>query len=334
MTDNLYTDLMNAEQGSPEHLDIVAQIKAREVAAFKAEQDTIKGTGRSGHGYASYTVDPGNATPSNVDTYRGPMGVGVGSPNIDPNTINIGGLVTSREVAESLRRTYSAEEWRTLTGLPYESLTANPGLTQEPQDYAKKVMQPTQAELEQQLALEQEAEVKAEQERIAAENAALDYGPSLLEQVISDNYKPEMTDAIVKDVVSSGEINVEALGQLGVTQEMISDAEAHYRSAADAILAPINSCTAYLENMLTEPEAAAARAAIVRKDAATLKQLGDLARNRVASMGIDQVKDFLTADERRKVRLEVVNRQVTVTLPGVGKTSWAAAVNNGWISFQ
>jgi len=332
MSNNIYNDLMNAEHGSQDHLDIVAEIKAREIAAMKADENKIHGTGRSGHASAQYTIDPGNAVPSNVDTYLGAMSVGVSSGNIDPDTINVGGMVTSRAVAESMRRTYSAADWKELTGLEYVNLLTDP-VTQEPNQYFKKVSTPTQEALDAANAAERAEKDKLDAEREAREQEAGNYGKSVLEEAVANAYSPDMAEAAVKDVVATGELNAEAFAAIGADQGMLDEAVEHYRAAADGVLEQIGSCSTYLEDALSDDEQRAARAAIVSKDTNTLLQLGAVARDRFASMSFDQVRDYLTKSEAKQLKLSYENRQVVVTLPGVGKTSWASAVSNGWLTF-
>lgn len=331
---NPYVALANAEEGSPAHLEAVAEIQARERAYAKSQENVIKGDGRSGHGYASHTIVPEDAVPSNVDTWRGPMAVGEGATDFG-DTIQIGDMRTSREVAESLRRQMNPMEWEHLTGLPYQSLTLNPHIVSDQANKTKERFNkpendPLQDALDKTLELER---LDAEKQQESNEEE-MDFGPSLLEQVVSSTYSPEMADGIVRDVVASGEINVEALRTIGVEDSMINEAVEHYRVAADAMLKEVNSCTGYLENALTDDEAAAARKAIVAKDVNTLQQLGALARNRIASMQYGDLKEFLTKEERLSIKLRQQGTLLMVTLPKIGDTSWSSAVSNGWVSFK
>lgn len=335
---NPYHTLAIAVEGSPEHLQAVADIQEMERAEVKAQQNVLKGDGRSGHAYASHTIVPEDAVPGYEMRTPGAMTVGEGF--IDHgDTVQIGDMRTSREVAEGLRRTMGADEWKELTGLPYESLTLNPNIVQDqvskPKErFPHKQGDPIQQALDKTLELEKLAEEQAEGERQDTDNQLQSYEPSLLEKVLETHYGPDMTTNLQRAVVESGEIDGENLTKLGVTDEMVTEAVEHYRAAAQAMLEPVGSCTAYLENFLTEGEAQKARAAIVGKDMSELQRLGMVARDRAAGMTYAEASEFLTKEERLSIKLRQQGNLVIVTLPHVGDTSWGAAVTNGLISFR
>lgn len=173
-----------------------------------------------------------------------------------------------------------------------------------------------------------------DQHREDSDNQLQSYEASLLEKVLDQNYGPDVTAKVAREVVETGDLNSESLSKLGVTDDMLEETVAHYRTAAQAMLQPVGSCTSYLENMLTEGEAQKVRAAIVSRDMAEVQRLGVIARDRAASMDFKQINEFLSRDERLKLRVRQQGTLVMVDLPGVGTTSWANAVISGRISFR
>lgn len=334
MSNNPYHTLAIAPEGSPEHLQAVADIRALELAEAKAQENVIKGDGRSGHGYASHTIVPDDAVPGYEYRTPGGMVVGEASPDMRVGIVKVGDMETSTEVAEALRRTMSAAEWTSLTGLPYVSLTqAQPVYTDEKAKAAAKLA-PVAEKLDEVNELEAMIRENEDQHRQDNDNQLQSYEPSLLEKVLDQHYGPDLTSNLQRAVVESGDLESEELTKLGVTEEMVEEAVAHYRSAAEAMLEPVGSCTAYLENFLTDGEAMKARAAIVGKDMAELQRLGMVARDRAASLTYKDASEFLTKEERLSIKLRQQGNLLMVTLPGVGDTSWANAVTNGLISFR
>lgn len=337
MTNDPYHMLMISEHGSPEHLQAVSDINAIEKAQAKSQENVIKGTGVSGHAYASHTIRPADAVPSNVDTYRGPMSVGVASPDMREGIVSIAGMETSVEVGEAMRRSMSPDEWKALTGREYVSLTQvqhQPAQDTRERFKVDPKLAEDQAKLDQQKQLEEMLKANAEKSRQLADQELQSYEPSLLEKVLEQSYGPEITSNIQREVIENGDLSSENLTKLGVTEEMTSEAVSHYTAAAEAMLEPVGSCTAYLMNFLSDGEAMKARAAIVGRDMAEVQRLGMIARDRAAGMSFKEVSDFLSKDERMKLRLRQQGAHVTVDLPGVGQTSWANAVSNGLISFR
>lgn len=331
---NPYHTLAIAIEGSPEHLQAVADIQALERAEAKAQQNVIKGDGRSGHTYASHTIVPDDAVPGYEFRTPGGMSVGEASPDMREGIVKVGDMETSTEVAEALRRTMSAAEWTSLTGLPYVSLTQAQPVYPDEKTKAAAKLAPVSEKLEEVNELEAMIRENEDQHRQDADNQLQSYEPSLLEKVLETHYGPDMTFNLQRAVVESGELDGENLTKLGVTEDMVEEAVAHYRSAAEAILEPVGSCTAYLENFLSDGEAQKARGAIVSKDMAELQRLGMMARDRAAAMSHGEVSEFLTKEERLTLKLRQQGNLLMVTLPGVGDTSWANAVTNGLISFR
>jgi hypothetical protein len=120
---------------------------------------------------------------------------------------------------------------------------------------------------------------------------------------------------------------------MGIQPEMVEDAVAHHTEAAGRMLAPVNSNVTYVENGLSEREQEAFRAAVVSRDLASVQRLGDIAKGRIANLAYDQVRDFLSHDERKMVRLRKDGMHTVVTVNGTD-TSWANAVTMGLISFK
>jgi hypothetical protein len=332
MTDP-YITLATAEEGSPEHLQAVADIQAMERANAKAQENVIKGTGRSGHAYASYTIVPADLKEPYERKSPDALKVGVASPDMR-ELVRIGDMETSREVAEAMRRDMNPMEWQHLTGLAYVSLTQNPQLVQDAKTKAAAKLAPIQEELDQVNAVDELARAEDDAARIAKDQELQNVPPSVLEQVLETHYGPDLTQGLTRQTVESGEVDLESLSKLGVAPEMVEETIAHYTEAAEKMLEPVGSCTAYSLNFLSEAEQKTMRQAIVARDLAKVQSLGMRARDRAAQMSYDDVSQFLTKEERLKVRLRQVNRQAVVDLPGVGTTSWANAVTMGLVSFR
>ncbi len=331
---NPYQVLANAVEGSVEHLQTVADIQAMERAEAKAQENVIKGDGRSGHAYASHTIVPDGVVPSNVDAYRGPMSVGVSSPDLREGIVRIGDMETSVEVGEAMRRSMSAAEWTSLTGLPYVSLTQAQFLHPDEKAKAAAKLEPVQQKLDEVNELEAMIKENEDNNRQSTDDNLQSYEVSLAEKVIEQHYGPDVTANLQREVIESGDVESESLTKLGVDPAMMADAVSHYRNAAEKMLEPVGSCTAYMENFLSDGEAAKARAAIVGRDMGEVQRLGMIARDRAASMDLRQITDFLSKDERMKLRVRQQGTLIMVDLPHVGATSWANAVTNGLISFN
>lgn len=331
---NPYIDLANAEEGSVEHLDAVAAIKAREVSAAKAQENVIKGSGRSGHAYAASGITPDKVYTAYDQRSPGMMQQGVSSPDLRDGIIRIGDMETSRDVAEAMRRGMSAEEWTSLTGLPYASLTQNPQLVQDKASEQKAKLQPVQDQLDEMNALDEMAKAEDDAERIAREAELQNVPPSPLETVIDQHLGTDFREKLTRHVIETGDLMPEHLEGMGISSDMLTDTVTHYEAAAEKMLEPVGSCTEYMHGFLTEDEAQLVRAAIVARDLAEVQRLGVVARDRAAAMTYQEAREYLTEDERKQLRLRVVNRVPVIDLPKAGTVSWASAVTNGLISFR
>jgi len=143
---------------------------------------------------------------------------------------------------------------------------------------------------------------------------AFSFDTSLIEQAMVTTLGPDVTERITRQVVDAGDFDAEALAKYGVTEDMYQDALVHYQAAAEQMLAPINSSVAYLENFLSDAEAAKARSAIVARDMTTVQRLGEMAKNRAASMNHKEVTDFLSKAEKAQLRLRSQSGQSIVDL--------------------
>lgn len=336
---NPYLILANAEEGSPEHLQAVSDIQAMERAEAKAQENVIKGDGRSGHAYASYQIVPEDAVDGYENRTIGSMSVGEGFTD-KGDVINIAGMECSRETAEGLRRTMSVDDWREATGLPYENLLLNPKLTSDTES-AKKVERfmkdesnPLQQKLDEMNDLEKMIKENEDQHRQDTDNDLQSYEVSLVEKVLEQHYGSDITSNLQRAVIESGEIDNENLTKLGVNEDMMKEAVSHYVQVTERMLEPVGSCTAYLENFLSDAEAAKVRAAIVGRDMSEVQRLGMIARDRAANMSLKDISNFLSKDEKMKLRVRQQGSLIMVDLPGVGATSWGNAVTNGLISFK
>lgn len=329
-----YHLLQNVEEGSPEHEEAVKTIQAQERAAEIAFRNTLQGTGVSGHGYASYTIIPEDAVPSNEKTYLGPMGVGVASPDLREGLVRIGQMETSIEVAEAMRRGMSPQEWTILTGLPYSSLTQAQYVSPDEKAKAQAKLATVQDELDKASVVDELAKAEEDAKRIEQEEALQNVPPSILEQALENQYGPDMAQGLTRSVVESGEVDLDTLGKLGVAPEMIEETIQHYTEATERMLNPVGSCVAYTLNFLSEPEAKTLREAVVARDLSKVQSLGTRARDRAAQMSFDEVSEFLSKEERLKIKLRNVNRQPVISLPNGVTTSWASAVTQGLISFK
>lgn len=256
------------------------------------------------------------------------------------NAPRLGDMETSIEVGEAMRRGMSAQEWTSLTGLPYVSLTQAQYMTvgePNPTDLLTAGANAANVRDEAQLAEMNEIDRLARENELAhkeaAEAEAAAWEPSLLEQVMTNHLGPDVTNGLVKAVAESGEITPEMAEKLGLDEEMLADTYQHYEEAADKLLAPVNSCSSYVLNFATETEAKAFRMAMVGRDTDTVRRIGEMTKQRAAAMSYSQLKEYLSPEEIAKVNLRFNNRQPTVTLPGVGEVAWHSAVVNGWVSF-
>lgn len=334
-----YAALDRAAHGSPEAMAAIADIQSYERAVAKANENVIHGTGMGGHESGGYTIHPKNATPGREYITPGSMVVGEASPDMTEGIVTIGGFQTSIVVAEAMRRGMSAGEWTAMTGLPYQSLTqTNHGAAQPSGHKARFEVDPklqsVQDALDRNLSLEEMLAAEADTKRVAAEVDAISFDTSLLEQVMTDTLGHDITVSATKQLVDSGEIDMEALGKLGVDDSMISDAVQHYTAAAETMLAPVNSSVAYLQNFLSDAEAVKVRQAIVSRDMSVTQHYGEIAKNRAASMSHREVTDFLSKGERAQLRLRSQGGQAIIDLPNGVTTSWSAAIINGLISFS
>jgi hypothetical protein len=342
MSNNIdYSPIANLETGSAQFEIAMATIQMQERAFHAAREGVIQGDGRSGHAYTSHTIVPPDAVPSNVETYRGPMSQGVGSPDLRTGIMKIGDMETSIEVGEAMRRGMTAAEWTKLTGLPYVSLTQAQHVTlgePSPVDLLTAGANAAKVRDEAQLAEMNEIDRLARENEFAhkeaAEAEAAAFEPSLLEQVINNQRGPDVTNGLVKAVAESGEVTPEMAEKLGLTEEMLSDTYDHYVETADKLLAPVNSCSSYVIDFATESEAKAFRMALVGRDVDTVRRIGEVTMQRAAAMSYADLKSYLTPQEIAEVNLKFNNRQPTVTLPKVGEVSWHSAVMNGWVSFR
>jgi hypothetical protein len=255
--------------------------------------------------------------------------------------VKIGDMETNIEVGEAMRRSMSPQEWTGLTGLPYVSLTQAQYMAvgePNPTDLLTAGANAAKARNEAQLAEVSEVDRMAKENELAhkeaAEAEAAAWEPSLLEQVMTQNMGPEVTSNLVRSVAESGEITPAMAEELGLNEEMLAETYQHYEEAANALLAPVNSCTDYVLDFATEAEAKAFRMALVGRDVDTVRRVGEVTMTRAAAMSYNQLKEYLTPQEIAAVNLKFNNRQPTVTLPRVGEVSWHSAVMNGWVSFS
>jgi hypothetical protein len=339
--DNIdYSPLANLEPGSAQFEIAMERIQKQERAAHAAREAAIQGDGRSGHAPASYTIVPPDAVPSNVGSYRGPMSQGVASPDLRTGLVKIGDMETNIEVGEAMRRSMSPQEWTSLTGLPYTSLTQAQYMAvgeSNPTDLLTAGANAAKARDEAHLAEANEVDRLAreneEANKEAAEAEAAAWEPSLLETVMNQTMGPEVTNGLVKAVAELGEVTPDMAEQFGLNEEMLADVHAHYVKTADNLLSPIGSCSTYVENFATESEAKAFRTALVGRDIETVRRIGEAMKLRASAMSYNEVKQFLTNDEMVKLDLKLINRNPVVTLPKIGQVDWRSAVSNGWISF-
>jgi hypothetical protein len=333
-----YSPIANLEPGSAQFEIAMTKIHKQERAVTTARENSIQGSGRSGHAYASHTITPPDAVPSNVTAYRGH---GVDSPDMRTDIVRIGDMETSIEVGEAMRRGMSPQEWLSLTGLPYVSLTQAHYVSvgePNPADLLTAGANAAKARVEAQLEEGNEIERMARENELAhkeaAEAEAAAFEPSLLEKVMTNQMGPDVTNGLVRAVAENGEVSPDMAEKLGLSEEMIEETFQHYVEVADKLLAPINSCSSYVENFATEPEARAFRTAIVGRDTDTVRRIGEVVMQRAAAMSYNDLKEYLTPQEVAKVNLKFNNRQPTVTLPKIGEASWRSAIINGWVSFK
>ena len=339
--DGAYAALDRATHGSPEAMAAIADIQSYERAYAKSQENVIKGTGRSGHENGSYGIVPKGAVPGYE--MRTPGGfsndIGQASPDLRTDIVKIGGFETNIAIGESMRRSMSPAEWSSLTGLPYVSLTQTDRAAILADEYKPRFavdpkLQSVQDALDKTLSLDEMLAAEADAKRQAAEVDAISFDTSLLEQVMTDTLGHDITVSATKQLVDSGEIDMEALGKLGIDDSMISDAVQHYTAAAETMLAPVNSSVTYLQNFLSDAEAVKVRQAIVSRDMSTTQHYGEIAKNRAASMNHKEVSDFLSKGERAQLRLRSQGGQAVIDLPNGVTTSWSAAIINGLISFS
>jgi hypothetical protein len=338
--DGAYQALARAEHGSPEAMAAIADIQRHELAAYKAQENVIKGTGISGHASGRYDVAPADAVTAYEHRDLGIMHGGntQSSPDLRTGIVKIGDFTTSLAVGEAMRRDMSAAEWTALTNLPYQPLEMLAGATTPtaPGQYrpADPRLQAIDDALNNQNQLDALKEATDLEKAQADETALINYDASLLEQIVKQGYGPEVADSLTSEIVASGDMEAESLAQYGVTAEMMNDTVAYYQDAAEGMLLGVNSSVAFLSDFLSDPEAKSARQAIVARDMAKVISLGERARDRAAGMSYGEISNWLSRDEKASVRLRNQNGTAIIDIPGVGTTSWANAVTNGLISFN
>jgi hypothetical protein len=101
----------------------------------------------------------------------------------------------------------SADEWTSLTGLPYQSLTQNPQLVQDKATAQKAKLAPVQEELDKINAADELAKAEDDAERIAKEQELQSYEASALEKALEQHYGQDITGKVQRAVVESGELD-------------------------------------------------------------------------------------------------------------------------------
>ena len=337
--DGAYQALARAEHNSPEHHAAVEAIQSYERATAKAQENTLKGSGISGHASGRYAIVPKGA----VEGYelKSPHMLSGGnsqsSPDLRTDIVKIGDFTTSIAVGEAMRRDMSPAEWFQLTGRDYTSLTMTDRGATPATPAQRRPVDPRLQALDDALNAQTQLDKMLSDEAAGSDEAkavdAMSFDPSLAEQVMSQHLGPDVTEGITKQVVDTGEFNAETMAQYGITGEMYQDAVEHYTAAAENMLATVNSSVNYVTDFLSEPEQVKARQAVVSRDMATVTRLGEIARDRAAAMSFKEVSEYLTKDEKAMIRLRSVNGTPVVDVNGA-TTSWGSALMSGLISFN
>jgi len=257
----------------------------------------------------------------------GAMAQGVSSGD-QRGLVSIGGQLATPQIAEGVRLSVSAAEWKAMTGLDYTSVLT--GQATQPHQHGPS---PEQQRLDELNSIEQQMKDQEEAARQTDEDIVVT--PSLLAMALEANVGPDVVNQITAMAAETGEIDPETAAKHGIEPYMIQEATEHYMDIGEQALLPVNSSAALMMEFLNEAEQTRARTFLLNGDLAGFRSLGERARDRAAGMDAQTAKSFLSFDELVRINLRDRGRGVlTVTLPGVGEVSLGAAITQGLISFN
>ncbi|WP_017998188.1 hypothetical protein [Paracoccus sp. N5] len=168
-----------------------------------------------------------------------------------------------------------------------------------------------------------------------AMKAAVDAAGKILVQV-DQIHGADVTDRYLSEAATTGEIPTEGLPE-GVSADAAQQIYAGFVAQCEATLSEVGASVALLEEMLDDDHLRAARQATIRHDAGTLREIGQLASQRLARLPEKNPEAFaaLVADMAPAERdcLHHENGRWTVRIPGKPEMSFAAAVKQRLVRF-
>jgi hypothetical protein len=309
------------QEGTVAHSEWLADISRMEREAWtKGQASMFSGSAGNMSVYQSHTFKTDAPTVPSDREFRGAMSHGEGI-TLPDGLIQIGDFRTDVKTAEAFRQSVGAEEWESLTGLPYQSLMQR--------------MQIEERGSERPRTSPEEVKVEALVEPDMTDPETLEtqlIDNSVLEKAVAEHWDQDVTDRIKRELIETPELTDEMVSKLGITAQMFEETVEHYREQADRVLLPVNSSAEMLSEFLSGKEQANARKALLNRDTATLRRYGEVATQRLAQMRVDELAAWMTPDEKKKFHLQDGGSGVpVVTLPELGKVLWSTAVSQGFV---
>lgn len=324
-------------EGTVAHAEWLAELSRQDKARWEQGQKSLF-AGSAGNSSEQYHVQmmPTGPISSSDRDFRGAMGHGVGVAAPD-GLVQVGSMRTDAATAEMLRQSMSAKEWVALTGRDYAPVDAK---ADQRSAYGKQTvtdMGPSHNVTDPDAALgkgvgEGEGyDESMDPESISTQIIERSFAEEHLETFHNADIAAKVRDQLIEDPST---ITEEMRSTIGVSEDMVNDAIAHYVETADRVLKPVNSSTQVMSEFLSDEEAVRARKALLNSDLPTIRHLGQLATQRMADLRGQELIDWLSPQERSDLQLRLSNTGMgIVTLNGV-TTDWYSAVSNGWIKLD
>lgn len=148
----------------------------------------------------------------------------------------------------------------------------------------------------------------------------------------------QATERLLSAVADSGDPD-SILDQLphGVTEAHVQQVMAGYVAQTNSQLATVGASVPMLEDLLSDDDLRAARAAAIANNKEAVQDLGRKAVNALAQLpqtdpeGLKEMIDGMTPEDRKCLRYDRNSREWRVTLPNMPEMSYGAAVRLGYV---
>lgn len=330
---------ITAEEGTIAHQQQLAELsvwdKRRCQARELAERETWRHKLASeGDHYASHQthIKSDNPFHSHADKQElvGAMGKGYGFTAHD-GLVQIGSFRTKPEVAEGMRLSMSPAEWKANTGLEYVSVLNAPAPQQAQATELQKMQEEHQARVDAEREERQLDEEEAGNDELLDEAAIQATAKSGAENWVAKTHGDEIAGHMVQDVVDHGEPREVVAQSLGLAPAVVENAIEHHTARANAMLDGQGSSVALMQLALNDAELKTARRYYAAGAMSEFRQIGQTARNRVASMSPREVVEVLSPRQVDGCKLRDRNGVATVMIPTIGEVTWQQAITNGWV---